>query len=294
MYHIFYHGDLDGHCAGAIVALHLRAYTCATFTNTMFHSIDYGLPFPWEQISKDDIVYMVDFSLPGYQMVKLNKCCDLIWIDHHKTSVEWDQKSKERIKGVRVIGQSGCELTWKELFSDIPIPRFVHLLGRYDVWDNGGDDWEEEILPFQYAMRARETDPANRKWESWLSGIDDFADHFIDEGRSILKAVRQRDTDYMEKYSFEAMFDNYLCICVNSGLMTSRAFVSKYDSKRHDIMLSFVKRENGWVVNLFSTKVDVSKVAKKHGGGGHIGASGFTPKHMVWSRGRSKLKVLKV
>ena len=66
---------------------------------------------------------------------------------------------------------------------------------------------------------------------------------------------------------------------VNSGSANS-LFFKDYDRKSEiDIFISYIRLpENHWTVSLYSNKqpeIDVSKIAKKYGGGGHAGASGF-------------------
>jgi len=58
---------------------------------------------------------------------------------------------------------------------------------------------------------------------------------------------------------------------------SSQLFESVYDPDMHDAMLAFGYRNHGWVVTLYTTHagVDVSRVAKKYGGGGHAQAAGF-------------------
>lgn len=52
------------------------------------------------------------------------------------------------------------ETAWARFFSPRTAPLCVGLLGRYQMgYDLDEELWCEEILPFQYAMRAVETDP---------------------------------------------------------------------------------------------------------------------------------------
>lgn len=83
----FYHkSDLDGMCSGAIV----KAFDQAV----ELRGIQYGEPFPFDEITPGQNVYMVDFSLqPFSDMERLNNLANLIWIDHHKTSLDEAQQS---------------------------------------------------------------------------------------------------------------------------------------------------------------------------------------------------------
>ena len=77
----FYHStDLDGRCSGALIKW--RHPECELI------GIDYGQAFPWHLVDSGECVWMVDFCLqPHEDMIRLARKCDLIWINHHKTSI---------------------------------------------------------------------------------------------------------------------------------------------------------------------------------------------------------------
>ncbi len=123
----FYHrADFDGKASAAIVA--------QKHPEVELIGIDYGDPFPWDRVQLNDIVFMVDFSLSRKEMDELDDRCHLVWIDHHKTALEWIAKSEHQFKGKREVGKAGCELTWQYCFPELPMPDAVKYLGRYDVW----------------------------------------------------------------------------------------------------------------------------------------------------------------
>ncbi len=99
---VFYHSaDLDGHCSGAIVKY--------KFPDIEAIKINYGDKFPWGTIYSGETIYMVDFSLQPFEdMIKLNKLANLIWIDHHKTSIDDYINSGTAITGKTMIGSAGC------------------------------------------------------------------------------------------------------------------------------------------------------------------------------------------
>ena len=78
----FHSADLDGHCSGAIIKY--------KHPDCVMYPMDYGDKFPWHHINPDDIVYMVDFSLPIDDMNKLSDKLgfNFIWIDHHETAAQ--------------------------------------------------------------------------------------------------------------------------------------------------------------------------------------------------------------
>lgn len=267
---VFYHkSDLDGWCSAAIVA--------TRYTNCELIGMDYGEDFPWSALIRGEEVFMVDFSLqPWEDMLRLNDMVDLTWVDHHKSAIEsYDAQPFEADEATVVLGrtEAACELCWDYLFLDVPMPKVVKLLGRYDVWDHQDDD----VLPFQYGMRLWATDPAYslQIWERVLFG--DFPVEILLAGEVILSYVQRENEKYINATSFELEFEGLRFIASNAQLTGSKLFDAKWDPDQYDAMLVFGWRNRQWNISMYSDKegVDVSKIAVKYGGGGHAGASGF-------------------
>lgn len=86
--HICHHNDLDGY-----VAAHAAWRACwrrlIPSELILLHEMSYGKEFPFSEIGNEDVVIIVDYSLPVNDMQKLldiTPC--VIWIDHHKTAIE--------------------------------------------------------------------------------------------------------------------------------------------------------------------------------------------------------------
>jgi uncharacterized protein len=288
----FYHSaDLDGHCSGAIVKF--RYPECAMI------GINYGQDFPFDDFIKQpgQTVFMVDFCLqPFEQMERLQKLCNLIWIDHHaKGSIDEAEKRGFICCGSREIGKAGCELVWEYIFGSPgvdfnPMPSAVTLLGRYDVWDHA----DQAVLPFQYGMRQfKNTLPENQDlWAPLLSSeptSEKLLVSIIDTGKVILDYEESQNAKFCKAYAFETIL--YLgdgdvptealdAICANRGFTNSKLFDSVYDPVKHHLMITFVRLKppaHKWTVSLYSTRddVDCGAIAKVFGGGGHKGAAGF-------------------
>jgi hypothetical protein len=247
--------------------------------------IDYGDLFPWLDVPADATVYMVDFSLqPFTEMDRLHQYLKagggrLVWIDHHKSAIQ-DDPGVEEIAGLRRVGNAGCELTWEYLFPDEPMPRAVKLIGRHDVWDHSDPDVE----PFQYGLRLCETNPEHARtvWEILLS-IGDFANAWVsnacNDGKKIMAYQQQCNAAYACACIFETELDGYRLLACNRGLANSKIFDDVWPDYRLrcDAMCLFVYRKGRWEIKLFTDHrgLDVSLIAKAHGGGGHTKAAGF-------------------
>lgn len=273
----FYHSaDLDGHCSGALIKM--------VYPECEMIGINYGDDFPWKDIpiGCGEKVFMVDFSLQPYpEMRRLTIHANpLIWIDHHKSAIEehegWVKLGNGPILGVQKSGIGACALVWGYLRKDFKghgVPTFIKLLAEYDVWNHS----DPRALPFQYGLRqVKDTSPDNQDF--WKSLFDVEMVHRIVENGSIIIDYQTTDNQkYAKACAFETNLDGLKCIAINKMLTSSILFDSIWNSSLYDAMLTFGWRKGSWNISLYTDKadIDVSQIAKVHGGGGHKGASGF-------------------
>lgn len=265
----FYHSDMDGKCAGAIVRKAMMNQE-DDGTGFSYHGINYNDDFPFEIIKPNEEVIIVDFSLQkeGEFEKLLGITENVIWIDHHKTAIE--RHGNLNIRGIRQDGIAGCELTWQYFFPDVAVPPVVKLLGDYDIWAfKFGDDTKK----LQAGIMLYDTRPISKEWDRWLyPGY--FPKEEIQKGEI---ALNYRDNYYaslVESWSFFVEFEGFKAIACNAGSVSSQLFDSVTED--YDIMMPFVFDGKQWTVSLYTKKdIDVSEIAKKYGGGGHKKAAGF-------------------
>lgn len=267
MYKCFYHNkDLDGRCSGAIVK--------KKFPDCKMIGLDYGDAFPWEEITKDDIIYMVDFSRDtADKLFQIeDNCKKFILIDHHISILLKLGVSERKLKNVYIdTSLAACEKAWQVLFPGIKVPIAVTLIGRYDVWDHDND---ENIIPFQMGLLSCDTDVASNIWEPLFNCREVFHDFIWDillDGKRILKYQEGIDKWAMN-FSFVAEWEGLKFLCLNNVRTGSPQFNSKFDPKIHDAMLVFYRTlEKKWSIHMYTQKkdVDLSVIAVKYGGGGH-------------------------
>jgi len=272
----FYHSaDLDGHCSGFIVKI--------AHPEAELIGINYGEPFPWDEIRESDEIVMVDFALQPYdsEMTRLLCSHDVTWIDHHKTAAIVTETCA--FKGVFRVGIGACALCWEYYFPEKPLPTFVKLLAEYDIWNHS----DPRTLPFQYGMRQfKDTWPDNQ--DLWHSLFDVEEVHRIcGVGQVILDYQNAENEKYAASCAFETELDGLKCIAINKMLTNSKVFDYVWNPEEYHMMLSFGWRKGKWTVILYSTRpdVDCSVIAKSHGGGGHKGASGFQCKDLPFRLG---------
>jgi len=266
----FYHGvDLDGQCSGAIV----RAAMKECKEDVRLFPINYKDDFPFDEIQRDEEVVIVDFSLQkGGEFERLLEITqNVIWIDHHKTSIEKHKHLSCRLNGIRVNDRpAACVLTWQYFFTDIPVPPVVQLLGDYDTWTF---QFGEDTNRLQNGIRLFNTLPDSPEWVRWL----DPQYYPVEEIRQGEACLRYRNNYYeslIKAWSFRTVFEGYKAIAINAGSVSSQLFDSVKDD--FDIMIPFVFDGRKYTVSLYTKKdIDVSEIAVKYGGGGHEKAAGF-------------------
>ncbi len=275
---IVYHSDLDGHASGAVLQAYLKE------DNPEMLRMNYDDKFPWDKIKHTSIVYMADFSLqPWSDMERLSESCKrFVWIDHHKTAIdkynEWSCRTGKEIQGFRVDGTAACRLCWQYCFRGSREPQAIYLAGKFDVWQ-----WQdvEGAIEFQYGTKFYQTDPGTPEGKGFWGKIFRFEKtkylEIIKQGKLLMEYKKLQNSGYMSDNCFETELDELKVIAVNKK-GSSQQFDSVWDPKKHDAMLTFAWAKGMWTVSLYTDKesIDVSTIAKRHGGGGHVGAAGFS------------------
>ncbi|MBN1264808.1 MAG: hypothetical protein JXA25_04895 [Anaerolineales bacterium] len=260
-----YHNDQDGCCAAAIVRRRFGH-------DVKLIPIDYGYPLPWEELDAAERVYIVDFSLPLEEMLRIQQHAELIWIDHHKSSL-LALESLETF-GLRAMDRAGCVLTWQTFYPEIPIPRPVMYIGERDIWSFQ----HEDTKPFCEGVYQQDPDPINDAlWVPLLDDDEMLVAQYVEEGRLLLKARLREIQRKIDNYGFEVVFEGYRTLAINAR---GTGEIGEYvRSLGYEICYAFYQtRRDGELitgVTLYSDQVDVSRVAERFGGGGHEGASGF-------------------
>lgn len=269
----FYHNDMDGKCAGAIVYKFYkrdRDFTKSIGEDCEFIPIDYKDEFPFSQIDENETIVIVDFSIqkPG-EFEKLLKITDnVIWIDHHKTAIE--KHGDLDIRGVRRDGAAGCVLTWEWFYPNNLLPRIVDMIGDYDIW---AFKYGEDTNKLQAGIKLYETKPEDNNWISWLNSNYSIHSLFTD-GEVALTYRSNYYRDLVKSLSFFTEIEGYKTIACNAGLVSSQLFDSIQED--YDLMVPFSFDGKQWTVSIYTKKeIDCSEIAKKYGGGGHKKAAGF-------------------
>jgi oligoribonuclease NrnB/cAMP/cGMP phosphodiesterase (DHH superfamily) len=293
---VFYHGqDLDGLASGAIVK--------HKFPEAEMFPINYGDKFPWSEIKPDDVVYMVDFSLPIEEMYILNDCLqqNLVWIDHHIGIIKEYEDTPMRylpILGERNSSIAACELTWEYCFGG-RIPLFIRLLSLYDTWNHKDNTFDWDFTErFQYGFKVQSKDPKDDMhfWKSWFTtaamNTEDqlsLVNSASADGRLIQSYIEDRFETTLKDRSYKINWEDRKCLVVNSDPYIANFMTRSKEFEGCDIAISYANRRGeSWEVSLRTLRndIDLSVLAKKYKGGGHQKAAGFNWKSPVlpWTK----------
>jgi len=290
----FYHNDSDGKCAGFWVALSVGLTDLPDY-QPEFIEIDYRMRFPIESIGRNELVYIVDYSIKPDEMRELLKITNNVtWIDHHFSAINEYKDFEYPIRGVRYDGVAGCMLTYCyihhmtsrgegvitpfDLSMTEDAPLFTKLIADWDVWKF---DYGDDTRFFQTAFRAYDFEPTSRIWDRFLTEKDSERD-MIKEGIVMTKYKDNWAKEYI-KMGFETMFEGHKCFALNLGMANSDYFKSLPQGK-YDILIPFSFDGDLYKFSLYSQTVDVSEIAVKYGGGGHKQASGFQSKEIPFTK----------
>ncbi len=305
---VFYHNDNDGKCCAALVYQHYNVEPpdhCSEIPIGSY-KMDYGMKFPIENISKDEKVYILDYSIEVNEMKELLKITQkVVWIDHHKSAIEkylgflseLDKESRI-IEGNRNINYAGCELVWFHYHKNDPIPEFVKYVADRDMWRwKFGDDTKN----YNDGLILQSTVPSSKIWS------DKFVQDIIKEGGIVSRTKSVLSIEQLEERGFWITFHGYDCYCINSDVIRGSEYLEMCEPKA-DIWMVFrlchghlVNDENTvtnpddiyWTVSLYSKNpdIDVSKISMNYIyngkiGGGHKYASGFQSKGLdfLWNK----------
>jgi len=282
---LFHKSDNDGKLSGAICKFAmLSKYPDA---DIVMQGLDHGRdPGDIIEFVRDRHTFMVDFSLEKDIMDAINESASkFIWIDHHATALE-----KMKYDGLQSTERAGCYLTWQYLFGNKDIPMVVEIIDLWDRFEKSDMKvWEEVVLPFHYGTQnmflAPDHDSGYKVWDLWLKHELNGSDlpyyyrynTIMNNGNQVKKYV-DNQVARQKYYSFNAMIDGHKAIVLNTPVRTSLSCDGMIEDD-HEIVCCYVFNGKEFYCSLYAAdnfrdKVNVGKIAEKHGGGGHLNACG--------------------
>lgn len=218
---------------------------------------------------KNKIIYLIDFTYTEpviRKFLKENK--RVTAIDHHATA---EKAAKLTQNYLFDNSHSGCALAWRYFHPKKPLPVLLKHIEAVDLW---------KFLPDSETLFAYLNlfDQDFKTWDKLIKDTENLKKRkeFIEKGKIVLQYENKRVQNLIRKNSELVKFEGYKTLAVNSPNWPSQvgnALVKKLPP----IGIIWSRRDNKVIVSLRSNKtVDVGKLAKRYGGGGHKSASGFS------------------
>lgn len=135
----FYHNDLDGRCAASIVGGLYAGEKHIDFIEVNY--MENLTPYLVDILPKEKI-YFVDYPFIEKTMWVLEelmkKECDIIWCDHHESSVELEKRypKLKEISGIRHKEYCSAALIYMYLYNDEHLNRLNTYIENIILYDN--------------------------------------------------------------------------------------------------------------------------------------------------------------
>lgn len=327
---ILHHNDRDGFMSAAVISSYLE--TGRVFmhsqpdSNIVTKTVNYEQPLKdvleecLSELKKVDNesdfsrIYLVDYSISNERnandMIYMNEHYELIWIDHHKSSIEYSKKNPklETIKGMRLIGISGAGLCWLyyadcsdditetileyegtlnemprsiaiDILTKTNVPKFVLYTHRYDIFD-----LDDSVLKFNYGYNTLNVQSMKKDIEQNSPGYMIY--EYINKGAIIKSYIDDQNKKLVKEFGTEIEYHDgntvYKGLAMNNIVFTSLVYGETI--KEYDFVLTYAKKKTCWRCSVYTAKdgVDVSVIAKKFNGGGHEQAAGFYLDKPIW------------
>lgn len=280
-----HHNDTDGRAAARAVAVFEKDMNPGDYIE-----VSYSDEIPYNKIAKNEKVYLVDYCIPEDKKEILDKVLsitkDLIWVDHHHSSLEMlsENPKYKKIKGYRQENICGACLTemWLESLTFDDLPMYLKLISDYDCWQFR---YGTDTSYLKCALDSEDTAPTSGFWKSLENDrADHHLDTLLDKGEVLYRYQTQVNLDYKKRNAYEVTYYNYKMLVMNGE---GNSWMFGKDLNKYDFCVLWIFNGDAYKYSLYSSSetekpVNVSDIAKKYGGGGYVHAAGFISKKRVW------------
>jgi oligoribonuclease NrnB/cAMP/cGMP phosphodiesterase (DHH superfamily) len=306
---VFYHkADLDGLMSGVIAKYYLTPRFNVVDLIPINYNDDFESALPHQATFYEDI-YIIDVSDAKFMEKYGSK---IIYIDHHKWAMDTMPKVKDRhcIDGVAacrlafdyLAGGPDYVFHNKEHFVDRvnPLePLCVAILGEFDIWDktsplaeklNYGQDLRFNSVEFLFNQTkgicvgdvGELLGPANKKMDvdflerskniSELYRDFSYLHYIVTKGEGAIEYVKTAVERIKPK---KITIDGYEGVYINTSIDPSLVGMCYQlrDEDQFVMTWHLNNSDNKPSCSFRSSKIDVSQIARKYGGGGHKAAA---------------------
>lgn len=257
----------------------------------------YSQPPPLDLINNRD-TYLVDYTyrdIPEKSVKDLSKvleaCKSITIIDHHKSVQEdlWKLKHNKVREIVFSLDNSGAILTWGFTFPDTKPPVVMKYVEDKDLWvwklnnsryiNAAIDSYPKTIEAWDVLTDFPATNNLN-EWKKILNyGATAYSDtklvNLLRDGIAI-ERFKERLVEEVLENKMVGKIGDYEVEIANTSVLYSE--IAGILAKNKRLGATYFQRADGFLqfsLRSDSNGVDVSEIAKKFGGGGHVHSAGF-------------------
>lgn len=292
---VLYHEDNDGYCSAAIVNRYFNIFKVPEedvfFYPINYHKIDKFFDWFEDKVDRVDKLIIVDFSFGENwkRLLNMISMLKIIWIDHHKNAIENGYGTDIlKSQGLRSSDNAGCGLTWKYFFPNTDMPWVVKLVEDFDIWKFKYGDDTRAFLYGSMAEGDKISNPQSGMWELLLNEPTDrygyLTKSIIRDGHCILKYVKETQKEQCKEKAYISYYDGWKCVVCNAGKGSAIFDCVEED---YDMMVVFWFDGEQYNYSFYSKEkgmVDVSAIARGHGGNGHKNAAGCRSSKMLFPK----------
>lgn len=282
-----HHADSDGYFAGwCVFDAHRNEHTTGDLKSIAVQ-YNQALPFVLEELSRSDVVYIVDFSYPRDILIQISqRVGKLVVLDHHEKAmlalqgIESDLDPACQSLVVFDMNKSGALLAWEYFNPHHIAPHACLLVNDRDLWQWAYGDTTAAFEAYLNMNGVR------NNWSVWdkLIDDDDFMKTALTKGmaaldyqRSVVKNFMASDRNLVNATAIVDGKQLKFLVYEGMGILTSELGTEGYTTRDVDFTIEHRIREDKMVFSLRSNKVDVGALALAFpGGGGHCAAAGFS------------------
>jgi oligoribonuclease NrnB/cAMP/cGMP phosphodiesterase (DHH superfamily) len=284
---VIYHANCwDGFCAAWLFHL--------AYPEAEFYPAHYGTEPPDVANDKDRRLFLVDFCYPRDVIFRLAALRheDMVILDHHKTArdvlrdIEIELVSNNCGDALTVrfdMEKSGGRLAWEYLYENRLLPDTI-LTTNHSGYSLGVAPWlvdytEDRDLWRHALPLSQEVNASLRSYALDFGRWDVLATRnpitLATEGEAILRYQRTVVADHTRN-AREIELDGHKILAVNATTMFSE--IAGELAEGRPFGAAWFVRSDGkrqWSLRSRADGLDVSEIARVHGGGGHVNAAGF-------------------
>lgn len=261
---VVYHAN----CADGLAA----AWAVEVRGSVSYIAAHYGDPIP--TASKDVHVVIVDFSYPQEQLLVLCSAANYVTvIDHHKTAPKPGDWMPNNLRLIVDESRSGAALTWAYFHPGVRMPELIAYVEDRDMWK-----WalphSKEISA--YIWLQQQTLERYGTISSLLGTVTGF-EFAVGIGMTVLEVQKKYVMDAISK--LECLVDDDGISYMTGNVTHDISEVGNTALKLHPEAMytdTYFYSAGKRVHSLRSLGHDVAAIAKRHGGGGHTRAAGYT------------------